>query len=43
VASGSFGAGELIAAGAHVVLPDLANTPVALAAILGAPTAAAAA
>ena len=43
VASGSFDAGELTAAGAHVVLPDLANTPVALAAILGAPTAAAAA
>ena len=43
VASGSFSAAELEQAGAHVVLPDLANTPIALAAILGAPTVAAAA
>jgi phosphoglycolate phosphatase len=43
VASGSFCAAELEQAGAHVVLPDLANTPTALAAILGAPTVAAAA
>ena len=43
VASGSFSADELAEAGAHAVLPDLANTPVALEAILGAPRAVAAA
>jgi phosphoglycolate phosphatase len=43
VASGSFTAAELAAAGAHAVLPDLASTPAVLTAILGAPTAAAAA
>jgi phosphoglycolate phosphatase len=43
VASGSFSAAELARAGAHTVLPDLASTPAVLAAILAAPTAAAAA
>lgn len=43
VASGSFSADDLAQAGAHVVLPDLANTPAALQAILGAPAVAAAA
>ncbi|HXW46332.1 MAG TPA: haloacid dehalogenase-like hydrolase [Streptosporangiaceae bacterium] len=37
VATGSFSAAELAAAGAHVVLPDLADTPAVVAAILGAP------
>jgi phosphoglycolate phosphatase len=37
VATGGFSAAELAAAGAHVVLPDLADTPSAVAAILGAP------
>jgi phosphoglycolate phosphatase len=40
VATGSFTAADLSAAGAHAVLPDLADTAAALAAILGAPTAA---
>jgi len=39
VATGSFSAAELAAAGAHVVLADLADTTAAVAAILGAPTA----
>ncbi len=37
VATGSFSAAQLAAAGAHVVLPDLADTAAAVAAILGAP------
>jgi phosphoglycolate phosphatase len=37
VATGSFTAAELAAAGAHVVLPDLSDTGAAVAAILGAP------
>ena len=41
VASGSFSADDLAQAGAHVVLPDLADTPAALHAILGAPEVAA--
>jgi phosphoglycolate phosphatase-like HAD superfamily hydrolase len=36
VATGSFSVQELTSAGAHVVLPDLADTQVAVAAILGA-------
>lgn len=43
VASGSFSIAELAQAGAHIVLPDLASTSAALAAVLGAPTARAAA
>jgi phosphoglycolate phosphatase len=39
VASGDFSAAELTAAGAHAVLPDLADTAAAVHAILGAPTA----
>jgi len=39
VASGSFSVAELAAAGAHVVLPNLANTAAAVHAILGAPAA----
>jgi len=37
VATGSFSAAQLAQAGAHVVLPDLANTSAVQAAILGAP------
>jgi phosphoglycolate phosphatase len=33
VATGSFGAADLVAAGAHVVLPDLTDTPRVLAAV----------
>ncbi len=36
VATGGFTVGELAAAGAHAVLPDLADTPLVVAAILGA-------
>lgn len=39
VASGDFSAAELAAAGAHAVLPDLADTETAVHAILSAPTA----
>lgn len=39
VATGSFGAAELCAAGAHVVLPDLSDTAAVVAAILAAPLA----
>jgi phosphoglycolate phosphatase len=39
VATGSFGVAELARAGAHAVLPDLADTSAAMTAILGAPTA----
>ncbi len=39
VATGSFTAAELAEAGAHAVLPDLADTAAAVSAILGAPTA----
>jgi phosphoglycolate phosphatase len=35
VATGSFGAADLVAAGAHVVLPDLTDTPAVLAAVTG--------
>ena len=35
VATGSFTAGELAAAGAHAVLPDLKDTPAVVAAVLG--------
>ena len=38
VATGQFGAAELTEAGAHAVLPDLADTSAAVAAILGAPS-----
>jgi phosphoglycolate phosphatase len=37
VATGHFTMAELAAAGAHVVLPDLSDTPVVVEAILGAP------
>lgn len=39
VASGDFSAADLSAAGAHTVLPDLADTAAAVKAILGAPAA----
>ena len=39
VGSGSFDVAELAQAGAHAVLPDLADTAAALTAILGAATA----
>ena len=35
VATGAFTVGELAAAGAHAVLPDLADTDLVVAAILG--------
>jgi phosphoglycolate phosphatase len=37
VATGSFGAADLLAAGAHVVLPDLTDTPRVLAAVTAHP------
>jgi phosphoglycolate phosphatase len=37
VATGTFGAADLVAAGAHVVLPDLTDTSQVLAAITGRP------
>ena len=37
VATGSFPAADLVAAGAHIVLPDLTNTPLVLAAVTGRP------
>ena len=37
VATGSFPAADLVAAGAHIVLPDLTDTPLALAAITARP------
>ena len=42
VASGSFTAAELAAAGAHAVLPDLADTAAVVAAVLGGTAASAA-
>jgi phosphoglycolate phosphatase-like HAD superfamily hydrolase len=37
VATGSFPATELVAAGAHIVLPDLTDTPLVLAAVTARP------
>ena len=37
VATGSFSAADLVAAGAHIVLPDLTDTPLVLAAVTGRP------
>ena len=37
VATGSFGAADLVAAGAHAVLPDLTDASLVLAAVTGCP------
>jgi hypothetical protein len=37
VATGSFSAADLVAAGAHIVLPDLTDTSLVFAAVTGQP------